>query len=524
VEQPSATPTSDSAHSELALSPLIALSATEPAYSTVVAESSEEPGEFGQAEDNWLSRLGAWLAPLVFVGLWFAPLPLATSAHRLAAIVGAVLIAWVTEALPLPATALAIAPALVVTGIMPAKQAFAAFADPILFLFVGSFFVARAMTRHGLDRRLAESIATLPFVAGRPARLRMGVLLTGMSMSMWMSNTGSTAILLPVLLGMIASSGVSQKGTFAAGSVLALAHASTTGGLATIVGTPPNAITARILAGAGVHISFLEWMKLGVPTMLALTLSVYLLIAWLMPANEGGAVVVVAKRSVTHPWSRAERVTALAFVLAIVGWILPDVAQLSGAHWAKNLSVLLEPGAVAIAASSILFMVPTHKGGERVLTWPDAVRIEWGLILLFGGGIALGEAMFQTGLAKALGEGFLMITGVSGLWTLTGATLVLAIVLTEICSNTAAANMLVPLVIGAAEQLGVSPIPPALAVGFGASCGFMLPVATGPNAIAYGTGLCSARDMIKVGLWLDVISAVVIFSMLRLLCPVLGWD
>lgn len=515
-------PVSDSTYDELALQ---TAPADEQAHSSAMHDAT--PGVLGTAEvePSWLSKLGAWLTPLTFVALWLMPLPLPVAAHRLAAITGAVLIAWVTEVLPLPVTALAIAPALVMTGIMPAKKAFAAFADPILFLFVGSFFVARAMTRHGLDRRLAEGIATLPGVMGRPGRLRLAVLLTAMSMSMWMSNTGTTAILLPVLLGMIATTGASQRGTFAAGSMLALAHASTTGGLATLVGTPPNAITARILAERGIHISFVDWMKVGVPASLALTLAVFALIGWLLPASEHGAARPFAPtRTPRRTWSRAELVTALAFALAIVGWILPDAAQLLSPALARDLSTYLEPGAVAIAASSLLFMVPARKHGERVLTWSDAVQIEWGLILLFGGGIALGEAMFQTGLAEALGKGFLLVTGVQSLWALTAATLVLSIVLTEICSNTAAANMLVPLVIGAAEQLGVSPIPPALAVGLGASCGFMLPVATGPNAIAYGTGLCSTRKMIEVGVWLDVLSAVVIFAVLRALCPLLGWD
>jgi sodium-dependent dicarboxylate transporter 2/3/5 len=468
------------------------------------------------SQSRWLTWVGALGTPSLFLALWFAPLPLPELAHRLAAIAGAVLVAWVTEVVPLPVSALALAPLLVMTGVSSAKKAFASFADPILFLFVGSFFVARAMQRHGLDRRLAEAIASLPFVAGRPSRLRIAVGLSAMSLSMWMSNTGTTAILLPVLLGMIAGA---PKGTFAAGSVLMLAHASTTGGLGSLVGTPPNAIAARILDGAGVHISFLGWMKVGVPATLALTASAYGLIAWLLPAGDQQLAELTRER---RPWSRAELVTALSFVLAIVGWIVPDALSLLGVH--SELAARLEPGAVAIAASSILFIVPAERGGERVLTWADAVKIEWGLILLFGGGIALGEAMFETGLAKALGESFLAITHVESIWPLTAASLALAIVLTEICSNTAAANMLLPLVIGAAQQLHVSPIPPALAVGLGASCGFMLPVATGPNAIAYGTGLVSTRSMIRVGLWLDVISGLVIFAVLRALCPLLGWD
>jgi len=483
---------------------------------------SESP-EVEQATAPWVVRTGAVLTPLVFVSLWFAPLPLTPEAHRLSAIVGAVLIAWVTEVIPIAVTALLIGPALTLTQVSPAKQAFAPYADPILFLFVGSFFAGRAMARHGLDRRFALGIASLPFVAGHPARVRAALLVGAMLLSMWISNTGATAILLPVLLGMLPARDKTQAvtSTFAAGSLLALAHASTTGGLATLVGTPPNAITARLLASAGHPIGFLAWMKIGVPTMLALTLCVYLLVARLLPA--GHEPVATGNPGELGPWSRAEKVTGLSFALAVTGWVVPDLAKVAGLPLAEALGKAMDPGAVAVIAASLLFMVPEGKSKERVLTWADAVQIEWGLIFLFGGGIALGEAMFTTGLAKALGEGFIAVTGVSSLWTLTAATIVLAIILTEICSNTAAANMLVPLVIGAADQLGVSPIPPALAVGLGASCGFMLPVATGPNALVYGTGFLRARDMIRVGLGLDVLSAIIIFAVLYVLCPLLGW-
>lgn len=471
-----------------------------------------------------MARAGGVLSPLVFLGLWFAPLPLDQSAHRLAAIVGAVLIAWVTEVIPLAVTAVLIGPALTLAQISPAKEAFASYADPILFLFVGSFFAAKAMARHGLDRRFALGIATLPFVAGKPARVRAAVVVGAMLSSMWISNTGTTAILMPVLLGMLParSEGTKKLDAFAAGSLLALAHGSTTGGLATLVGTPPNAITARLLASAGHPIGFTAWMQLGVPIMLVLTLCVYLVVARVLPA--GNTPIDTGAASKLGPWSRAEKVTALSFALAVIGWIAPDLAKALSLPFADPLSKMLDPGAVAIVAASILFMVPQGKGQERVLTWRDAVQIEWGLILLFGGGIALGEAMFETGLAKVLGDGFIALTGVSNLWTLTGSAIVLSIVLTEICSNTAAANMLVPLVIGAAEQLGVSPIPPALAVALGASCGFMLPVATGPNALVYGTGLLRTRDMIRVGAGLDALSAVAIFILLYLLCPLLGWS
>lgn len=470
---------------------------------------------------GWQVRVGAVVGPLGALLLWFLPLPLPEPAHRLLAITWVVLVAWVSELLPLPVTSLLIAPALILTGLAPAKKAFASYADPILFLFVGSFFAARAMARHGLDQRFARALSNLPLVRGRAGPVRVAVLLGAMCMSMWISNTGTTAVLLPVLLGMLSKERPGQS-SFAAGSVLALAHASTTGGLATLVGTPPNAIAARILADAGHHVGFLDWMKIGVPAMLGLTFAVYVVINKQLPVQ--GAEAVHTDQRAHEPWSRAQCITAASFGLAVLGWLLPDIATSFGASWAKVLSERLDPGAVALLASALLFIVPSGKGRQRVLTWQDAVQIEWGLILLFGGGIALGEAMFQTGLAKVLGEGLIAVTGVSGLWSLTALALVLSIALTEICSNVAAANMLVPLMIGAATQLGVSPIPPAIAAGLGASCGFALPVATGPNALVYGTGLISARAMIRVGWRIDVLSFVVLFVVLRVLCPLLGWS
>ncbi len=182
----------------------------------------------------------------------------------------------------------------------------------------------------------------------------------------------------------------------------------------------------------------------------------------------------------------------------------------------------MSPGVVALFAAAPLFAVPDGEG-EPVLPWRDAVRIDWGIILLFGGGIALGTQLVQTGLAARMSEGFVAVTGIEGLWTLTAACCVFTIFFTEVCSNTATANMLVPLVVGVAAELGVSPVPPALAVGLAASCAFMLPIATGPNAIVYSTGRVTQGQMIRLGLVLNLISAVLVFVLLRVICPLMGW-
>jgi sodium-dependent dicarboxylate transporter 2/3/5 len=220
--------------------------------------------------------------------------------------------------------------------------------------------------------------------------------------------------------------------------------------------------------------------------------------------------------------SRGEKVTLGAFGLALVGWMLPTALRLLDVPGGEVLAGRLHVGAVALLATGPLFLLRDAEG-TAILPWREASQIDWGIIMLFAGGICLGDAMLSTGLAEVLAHVAVEGTGVQGLWSLTALLLVVAVVLTEFCSNTASASILVPLAIAAAVELGVSPIPPALAVGLGSSCGFMLPVATGPNALAYGSGQVEAREMMRHGLFLDVAGALAIYVLLRVLCPLLGF-
>lgn len=478
--------------------------------------------------------IGAAGAPLAFLVLWFAPLPLEEPAHRLAAIFGAVLTLWVTEVIPIAATALLIAPLLVVCGVSTPKESFKHYADPLLYLFVGGFFIAEAMRKHGLDRRIAKAIVGTPWVNGRPARVRLAMIAAGALLSMWISNTAATAILVPILMGMVGRRGEPRGAT---GSLLAVAYACSAGGLGTLVGSPPNLITVRLLEEGGASIGFLGWMVVGLPTAALVCLAIYLTARLMFPpasvaepperGTEGGSYrepppPVAAFDDVPPAWRRGEIATAVSFGLAVLGWTLPGILQATGLALPDALDRLLDPGIVALLAASILFAVPDGTG-PRVLAWRDATRIDWGIILLFGGGIALGTQLVQTGLAAAMSEGFVALTGIRELWAFTALCCLFTIFFTEICSNTATANMLVPLVVGVAVELGVSPIPPALAVGLAASCAFMLPIATGPNAIVYSTGRVSQPQMIRAGLVLNLVSVGIVFAVLRVLCPLFGW-
>ncbi len=460
-------------------------------------------------------KVGLVLTPGLFVATWFAPLGLEPRAHHLAAVFATVIVAWVTEVMPIAVTALLIGPAMIVVGVTDSRTAFAPYADPLIFLFIGGFFIARAMTRHGLDRRLARSLTTFSLVRGSPVRIRMAFMMTAVVLSMWISNTATAAILVPILLGTLP-----EDDEHASGSVLAIAYASSVGGMGTLIGSPPNFITVRFLQEqAGIDFDFVQWMGVGVPTALVLVVVIGFALQWLAPPPPAEADVSL----VASPWSKGELVTAACFALAVLGWTLPGIMRAVGAPYAEEVARALPIGAVAILAAAPLFLIRDADGRTPVLPWHDAARIDWGLILLFGGGLTLGAQMFETGLAADISQWFLGVTGISSLWGLTAALVVFTVFFTEACSNTASSNMIVPLAIAAAVELEVSPLPPALAVGLAASCAFMLPIATGPNAVAYGTGLLQLPKMMRIGFLLNIVAALTLLAVLYLLTTVHGW-
>ncbi|UCH28742.1 MAG: SLC13/DASS family transporter [Myxococcales bacterium] len=460
-------------------------------------------------------KVGLILTPALFVVTWFAPLGLEPRQQHLAAVFAAVIVAWVTEVMPISVTALLIAPAMIVVGVTDSRSAFAHYADPLIFLFIGGFFIARAMMRHGLDRRIARSLMSFRLVRGSPIRIRMAFMMTAIVLSMWISNTATAAILIPILLGTLP-----EEDDTSPGSVLAIAYAASVGGMGTLIGSPPNFITVRFLQEqAGVDFDFVQWMGIGMPAALVLVVVIGFVLQWLAPPPPAETTVTV----VTSPWSWGEKVTAACFGLAVAGWTIPGIMRAVGAPHAAEVAKALPIGAVAILAAAPLFLFRDEDGKTPVLPWHDAARIDWGLILLFGGGLSLGAQMFETGLAAEISQWFLHVTGISSLWGLTAALIVFTVFFTEACSNTASSNMIVPLAIAAAVELDVSPLPPALAVGLAASCAFMLPIATGPNAVAYGTGLIELPHMMRIGFLLNIVAALTLLAVLYALSIFHGW-
>jgi sodium-dependent dicarboxylate transporter 2/3/5 len=482
---------------------------------------------------TWRVRGGAIAAGAAFVTLLALPLEgFGPEAQRLAAVMAAVVILWITEALPLPVTALLGVTVAVVLGVAPAREAFAPFADPLMFLFIGSFMLARAIFHHGLNRRLALGVLCLKWVGARPARVLLAFGAVTACLSAWISNTATTAMMFAIGMSLLTflsedgrSTGVLDR-RWATGLMLMTSFAAAVGGLTTPVGTPPNLIGLGFIRRmAGEDLSFVRWSTITVPIALVLFAFTFLSLRWMCPAGAreiaGAATLFRSERARLGPWTRAQRMTLVAFGVTVALWVAPGIAALvAGEHSEvyRWLGERVPEGAAAMLGATLLFVLP-GEGRSRVLHWSQAAEIDWGVVLLYGGGFALGVMAFDTGLAEALGRGLTAIVPASGGFALVLASTAAAVLLSETTSNTAAANMIVPVVISVAQAAGADPFEPALAATLGSSLGFMLPVSTPCNAIVYGSGRVPLRSMMRCGALLDIVGIVVVSVMVWWLAP-----
>jgi sodium-dependent dicarboxylate transporter 2/3/5 len=463
-------------------------------------------------------------------------MPLTPEALTLAPILLLVVVLWVTEALPLAVTALLGAVLCVVAGVAPAKEVFRPFADPLIFLFIGSFLVAEAIRLHRLDCRLAYAVLSVPWIGERPTRILAAVAIVSVLISAFISNTVTAAMMLAIVTGMLnaveaasAVSGRAPSPKFATSLFLCVAFAASIGGLATPIGTPPNLIgLAFIRDQVGVQVSFLGWCAIGMPIVAVMTTVAVAVLAWMLPAGverlDGVGSYVAGERSRLGGWTVGQRSVALAFAVTVFLWVLPGIllVLLGASHPAcRWLSARLPEGVVALIGAMLLFLLPGECGGRgrrrRALDWREA-RIDWDIVLLYGGGMALGELCFSTGLASAIGHS---ITGwiPAGDWSgtvLVAVAAVVAVITSEFTSNTASANMVVPVVIALAGATNANPLMAALAATFASSLGFMMPVSTPCNALVYGSGRVPMRAMMASGAIIDVAGAITVTAALLL--------
>jgi sodium-dependent dicarboxylate transporter 2/3/5 len=438
---------------------------------------------------------------------------------------------WVTEALPLAITAV-LGPILaVIFGVAPVRNALASFADPVVFVFIGGFILAEAMFVHGVDRRIAYTALSWRFVGSSPGRLLIVYGGVAAVLSMWMSNTATTAMMFPIGMSIMAHltrSGVSGARQFAMIVLLMTSFSASIGGIGTPVGTPPNLIGIGMLERiTGIDITFFQWMLLGVPAVVVMfaVLAVHFYLSGVRGVRipEGSTDIVRDELQKLGPVSRGQRNVLIAFGITVMLWVIPGllaITGLEGTPLALGYDAAFPESVAAMIGALLLFLLPLDwRTRTFTLTWEQASRIDWGIVLLYGGGLAMGTLAFTTGLAEAMGKG---ITG----WLPSQSTVSLtilftgtAIVLSEATSNTAAANMIIPIAIAVAQAAGVSPIEPALGATLGASMGFMMPVSTPPNAIVYSSGYIPITAMMRYGIVLDVIGFFVIVGLVLGLAP-----
>lgn len=473
-----------------------------------------------EAGESRKQRIGIWLAPLLALVVWlFADLdPADPRPTRMAAV--AILMAgwWISEAIPIPATALLPIALFPLMGIMPGRETAGVYFNHVIFLFIGGFLFAIAMERWQLHRRIALRIILL--FGTRPRRLLLGFMCATWLLSMWISNTATAMMLAPMAVALLAQleerHGPEKVARYGVGLLIGIAYAASIGGLATLIGTPPNLSFARIITIVfpdAPEISFARWMVFALPFS-----TVFLGVAWWVLAREHAGELeaepadpATSKDEVRKayaelgPISYEERWVALLFSLLVLGWTLRK-------FWVQLLPEPghVDDGTVAIALALLFFLIPSRRAGEgRLLRWSDASKIRWGIVLLFGGGFALASGFKESGLSDWLGQSLAGIEGMPPLLLILiicgGITF-----LTELTSNTATTEMILPVLGALAVAIGVNPLLLMIPATLSASCAFMLPVATPPNAIIFGTGRVGMNQLVRSGLKLNLIGMVLI--------------
>jgi sodium-dependent dicarboxylate transporter 2/3/5 len=484
--------------------------------------------------------IGIIAGVLIFIAIALIPVDPASippEAKYAAAVTGLMVVWWLTEAIPLYATALVPLVLFPVMGILSPKEAAVSYADQTVFLFMGGFFIAAAMMRWNLHKRIALHVIEL-FGSG-PRKLILGFMAATAFLSMWISNTATAMMMIPIAMAPVATlipeaistengENTEQK-QFAICLLLAVAYAATIGGMATLIGTPPNGILvaqiSNIFPGAP-SIDFFSWMIFAVPFVV-----IFLAIAWFWltyVAHRNLPREISGSREVIHqeltgmgPLGAGERWTLIIFSLVALAWIF---------RAEKTIGDLVIPGintyipgisdaTIAISGALILFLLPVDaEKGIFTLDWESARKIPWGVLILFGGGICLSEGIIASGLARVIASSFTVLQVLPLILIVLLITLLITF-LNEVVSNTAIASIMVPLMAITAVSMGINPLFLMVTAALASSLGFMLPVGTPPNAIAYGTGYISTKEMARAGFALNIIGCILVTLFMTFFVP-----
>ncbi|MDO5828526.1 MAG: DASS family sodium-coupled anion symporter [Methanocorpusculum sp.] len=451
------------------------------------------------------------------------------AAKLTAAVTVMMIIFWITQPIPIEATALIPLVAFPLLGVLSVTGAATPYADNVIFLFMGGFMLAMAMQRWNLHKRIALKIISITGTS--PTRLILGFMIATAFLSMWMSNSATAMMMIPIAIAIIITVIPNKKPkemdksekAFAGCLVLGIAYAAGVGGIATLIGTPANAVFASMLAKfypEAPPVDFFSWFMFGVPFV-----AVMLVIMWLwltkiayrkMPKTLDHTKDVLTKElEALGPMSRGEKNTLFVFIFAALAWIFKDpkeigniiIPGINSLYTAGILPIKVEDCTIAIFAAILLFMLPiSWKKHEFTLNWKWASKIPWGVLLLFGGGMSLSAAFKASGLSEAIAQAFTGIQVAPVILVLLLAVVVM--ILTEFTSNTAVANIMIPVMAGVAAGLSMNPFILMMTVAVASSLAFMLPVATPPNAVAYGTDYVEMKDMVTAGWFLNLIGII----------------
>lgn len=422
---------------------------------------------------------------------------------------------WATEAMPIPVSALLPMIVFPLMGVSTVREASAPYGDPVIFLFMGGFILALGLERHRLHQRIALSLIRLTGTSGNG--IILGFMLSTALISMWISNTATAIMMLPIassvtslLAGEMGQQDDPRFKKFGTGLMLAIAYAASIGGMATIIGTPPNVVMVGYMKRFyDLDVSFTRWMVVGIPMMLLALTACYLLITRILfvnrlPSIEGSHELIHRKYQELGSISKAEKLVLTVFSVTCFFWIFRQ--NLNG-FIGKNI---LDDTTIAMAGGVLMFLIPLDFGKQKfLLEWGDMKELPWGILLLFGGGLCLADGMEKSGLVQLVGNYFSKQQDVSPTFLILALTAI-SMGLTELMSNVALVTIFIPVVFGIADGFHINPIWLAMPVTLAASCAFMMPISTPPNAVLFATGYIRMKDMIKTGFFLNLACLVII--------------
>jgi sodium-dependent dicarboxylate transporter 2/3/5 len=473
-----------------------------------------------ESKTDWQKLTGFLAGPIIFFILinTISESFISSSAGKVLALAAWIIIWWMTESVPIAITALLPLVLFPFMGVMKMSEAAAPYANPIVFLFMGGFMIALGLEKHRLHERIALNLIKITGTSGNG--IILGFMISTSFISMWISNTATAMMMLPIALSVInllksdpsASHENLPKGerNFAIGLMLIVGYASSIGGIGTIIGTPPNVVFAGLL-DQFYHqkLDFGKWMLVGVPIMVVLLIAMYFIITSLLFKNgiekvRGSDELIKSKLNELGVLRKEEKLVMVIFSVTCLLWIFQQPLNL------LLKKEMLNDTNVAMMGGLLMFIIPIDVKNIRfLLTWSDTEKMAWGILILFGGGLCLAQGLSNAGIIQAVGAK-IAANSPSTNWLLFGL-ITASVFITELMSNVALVQIFLPVVFGIATNLGIDPILMGMPVTMGASMAFMFPVATPPNAIVFSSGHMKVKHMMKAGIWLNLVSIALIY-------------